>query len=101
MDVNVIENLETNVESEETIEVDVKATGTPGLSAYEIYLKNGGVLSEIDWLSSLNGEPGIQGPPGEDGYTPVRGTDYWTESDIDEIKEYCDSQITGVLGGSY
>ena len=27
---------------------------------------------------------------GEDGYSPVRGTDYWTEDDINEIKAYVD-----------
>ena len=35
---------------------------------------------------------------GEDGYTPVRGTDYWTESDKDEIKAYVDEAI---LGGTW
>ena len=50
------------------------------------------------------GIQGIQGPQGEtgqDGYTPIKGTDYWTEEDKNEIKSYCDSLITGVLGGSY
>ena len=42
--------------------------GPPGLSAYEIYLANGGELSETEWLESLKGEPG---PPGEDGTTSV------------------------------
>lgn len=31
------------------------------------------------------GEPGQQGPQGEPGYTPVRGVDYWTEQDKQEI----------------
>lgn len=35
---------------------------------------------------------------GEDGYTPVRGTDYWTAADIAEIKSYVDDAI---LGGSW
>lgn len=30
-----------------------------------------------------------------DGYTPVRGTDYWTEEDINEIKTYVDEAILG------
>lgn len=29
---------------------------------------------------------GPVGPAGADGYTPVRGTDYWTEADKEEIK---------------
>ena len=35
---------------------------------------------------------------GEDGYTPVRGTDYWTAADIAEIKSYVDDAI---LGGAW
>lgn len=30
---------------------------------------------------------------GDPGYTPVRGTDYWTEEDIAEIKSYVDEAI--------
>lgn len=33
-----------------------------------------------------------------DDVTPVRGTDYWTESDIAEIKSYVDEAI---LGGAW
>lgn len=35
---------------------------------------------------------------GKDGYDPVRGTDYWTASDIAEIKSYVDDAI---LGGTW
>ena len=38
---------------------------------------------------------------GTDGYTPVKGTDYWTTEDKAEIQSYIDSQIGGVLNGSY
>lgn len=31
------------------------------------------------------GEQGIQGEKGADGYTPVKGTDYWTDADKTEI----------------
>lgn len=51
------------------------------------------------------GKDGINGTNGQDGYTPVKGTDYWTEEDITSIKDYCtsyiDENITQVLGGSY
>ena len=40
-------------------------------------------------------------PKGADGYTPVRGTDYWTAEDKAEIQSYIDSQIGGALNGSY
>lgn len=44
------------------------------------------------------GTPGAAGAPGADGYTPVRGTDYWTAADIAEIKSYVD---TAILGGAW
>lgn len=32
-----------------------------------------------------NGAQGPQGPAGADGYTPQRGTDYWTAADQAQI----------------
>ena len=46
------------------------------------------------------GEQGPQGPAGatgaagKDGYTPVRGTDYWTADDIATIQSYVDEKAT-------
>ena len=40
------------------------------------------------FVVDMSGKQGIQGPAGEtgqNGYTPVRGTDYWTEADKTEI----------------
>ena len=36
-----------------------------------------------------------------DGYTPVRGTDYWTATDIAEIKSYVNEQLGVIENGSY
>lgn len=47
------------------------------------------------------GEPGMDGAPGADGYTPVKGTDYWTVDDIAEIQSYIDNKIGGALNESY
>lgn len=44
------------------------------------------------------GETGDQGATGPAGYTPVRGTDYWTDADKAEIKSYVDEAI---LGGAW
>ena len=49
----------------------------------------------------LKGDKGDKGDPGTDGYTPVKGTDYWTAEDIAELQSYIDSQIGGALNGSY
>lgn len=37
----------------------------------------------------------------KDGYTPVKGIDYWTDEDKAEIQSYIDTQIGGALNGSY
>ena len=60
--------------------------GEPGESAYEIAVCNGFEGTEEEWLESLK------------GYTPVRGTDYWTEDDMAEIKAYIEEVILGVNG---
>lgn len=48
--------------------------------------------------AGADGANGPQGPAGENGYTPVRGTDYWTDDDIATIRGYVDDAI---LGGAW
>lgn len=62
----------------------VQMKGEDGASAYELAVKNGFEGSETAWLVSLKGEAGAKGEKGDngaDGYTPVKGKDYWTETD--------------------
>lgn len=40
---------------------------------------------------------GEKGDPGKDGYTPVRGVDYWTDADQKAIKD----DVTQVVGDAY
>lgn len=40
---------------------------------------------EISVTVQSAGPPGEKGNPGTDGYTPVRGIDYWTDQDKAEI----------------
>ena len=67
--------------------------GTVDLSNYytknEVYTK-----SETDALI-----PTVTN--GTDGYTPVRGTDYWTQEDINTIKAYIDTELGVIENGSY
>ncbi len=56
--------------------------GIDGKSAYEIAVENGFVGTETEWLVSLKGN---KGDKGEDGYTPVKGTDYFTTADIESL----------------
>ncbi|MBQ4637482.1 MAG: collagen-like protein [Clostridia bacterium] len=45
----------------------------------------------------IQGEKGEQGERGEPGYTPIKGTDYWTQNDKDEIVE----DVMGLLPKAY
>ena len=77
---------------------DIYDVGTA--APYEMYMwdsKAGNWLAK-GTLQGPQGEAGATGKDGNDGYTPVRGTDYWTEADIAEIKNYVDEAI---LGGAW
>lgn len=47
------------------------------------------------------GATGPQGEPGADGYTPVKGTDYWTKEDKAEIVDDVLAALPTWTGGSY
>lgn len=55
--------------------------GKDGASAYEIALEHGFEGSEEEWLDSLHGKDGVDGLDGKDGYTPVKGVDYFDGKD--------------------
>ena len=44
-------------------------------------------------IQGEKGADGAKGDKGDPGYSPIRGTDYWTESDKAEIKSYVDDAI--------
>lgn len=50
------------------------STGQDGASAYEIWLALGNVGTEQVFVDSLKGD---EGAPGVDGYTPIKGVDYF------------------------
>lgn len=56
------------------------------------------MLQEAKDSGKFDGAPGEKGDAGKDGYTPVKGVDYWTEDDKAEIKSYVDEAI---LGGAW
>ena len=48
-------------------------------------------------FNGKDGETGPQGEPGKDGYTPIKGTDYWTPEEQkimqNELQQYVDNQL--------
>ena len=58
--------------------------------------KNGNhaaVLSLFNRLEVMKGDKGEKGDPGEDGYTPVKGKDYFTNQELIAIIEHIQSQV--------
>lgn len=101
-----------NIELEKEIEVNLEQIGPQGLSAYEVYVKNGGTLSETEWLESLkgkdgiNGSDGLNGKDGENGITPTIGDNgNWYLADVDTGKPSRGEQgpqgIQGEAGPTY
>lgn len=87
-----------SIKEEIAKEVTVGAKGEDGKSAYQIALDEGFEGSETDWLASLKGKDGkdgingTDGKPGKDGTngingkTPVKGVDYFTQAEIQQIE---------------
>lgn len=83
----------TEIKDEIAEKVQVGAKGEDGKSAYQLAVEAGYEGSEAEWLASLkgtdgrNGIDGINGTNGKDGKTPVKGVDYFTTAEINEIEE--------------
>ena len=96
----------TKQTSEMTVKNGVSVTGISdkGNGIFTLLLSDGSETSAVQTIKGDKGDkgnPGDKGKPGADGYTPVKGTDYWTNEDISEIQSYIDNQIGGALNGSY
>lgn len=63
--------------------------GKDGISATHSW--NGTVLTVTSASGTSSAD--LKGEPGIAGHSPVRGTDYWTETDKAEIKSYVDEAI--------
>lgn len=87
--------------------------GPQGESAYQTWLSMGNTGSQDDFLQSLRGtckstydiwlELGNSGTPeeflndlkGEDGHTPIKGVDYYTQLDKDELVQLVINKLIG------
>ena len=65
------------------------STADDGNNVITVTLTNGTTST----FTVQNGSKGSTGSKGDAGYTPVRGTDYWTAADKAEIKAYVDDAI--------
>ena len=78
-------------------ELAQRPSGGGGSRVYYIpSISEDGILSWSNNGGAPNPAPAnVRGPAGADGYTPQRGTDYWTESDKAEIRRYVEDAILG------
>lgn len=75
--------------------VEQTATSTEDGGANIITVtKTDGTSSTFTVRNGSKGSTGATGAAGEDGYTPVRGTDYWTADDIAAIQNYINEKAT-------
>lgn len=73
-----------------------------GKSAYEVALDNGFVGTEQEWLASLKGAQGPQGPAGADGQQGPAGADWVpTETELNDIAQRAVNLIPTTQGVQY
>lgn len=86
-------DVETSVDPLDSTKKRIHLTVNPGLdglSAYEVAVANGFVGTEAEWLASL---------VGDDGYTPVKGVDYFDGDDgTDGLSAYEVAVSNGFVG---
>ena len=78
-------------------------------NVYTITLTNGNKYEIVapkgeQGIQGVQGEQGVPGNPGakgDPGYTPVKGTDYFTEADKLEVVNYVLAALPKWTGGSY
>lgn len=59
------------------------------------------ILTVRDAEGNIVSIPAIKGEKGDDGHTPVKGTDYWTASDKSAVVADVLSALPTWNGGSY
>ena len=69
-----------------SVEQITSAVGSGGKNVIEFTLSDGTKYQIVI-------QNGLRGEPGETGYTPQRGTDYWTEDDVAAIHAYVDDHF--------
>lgn len=85
-----------------TVTVGTVTTGAAGTAAAVVNAgtANAAVLN-FTIPRGADGEKGADGAAGADGYTPVKGTDYFTEEDKAELVEDVLAALPTWTGGSY
>lgn len=71
------------------------------VTADEVTFADGQTFQQKYDSGELTGPAGADGQPGADGYTPQKGTDYWTTADKQEMVNDVLAALPTWTGGSY
>ena len=83
----------------QSVEQTTTSTVDGGINVITV-TKTDGTSSTFTVRNGSKGSTGATGAAGEDGYTPVRGTDYWTADDIAAIQSYIDEKAAALQSKS-
>lgn len=81
--------------------LDKKSHTHPNKYTLDLLSDSNGKLQYNGSDVGLKGDKGDKGDPGTDGKTPVKGTDYWTETDKAEIVADTLAALPTWTGGNY
>lgn len=85
-----------------SVEQTVTSTVDGGINVITVTKTDGtsSMFTVRNGSKGSTGATGATGAAGEDGYTPVRGTDYWTSDDIATIQSYIDEKAAALQSKS-
>lgn len=99
MDIENLVEIEVDTSTESSLPTEMEKVGPPGLSAYEIAIKDGFVGTEEEWLASLKGDPGVTGATGQPGPQGLPGRDGYVQYTAGENITIENNVISAIGGG--
>ena len=83
----------------QSVEQTTTSTVDGGINVITV-TKTDGTSSTFTVRNGSKGSTGATGAAGKDGYTPVKGTDYWTADDIAAIQSYINEKAAALQSKS-
>ena len=83
----------------QSVEQTATSTVDGGINVITV-TKTDGTSSTFTVRNGSKGSTGATGAAGKDGYTPVKGTDYWTADDIAAIQSYINEKAAALQSKS-
>lgn len=99
--VNAFKNLEWVSALASDVFEWAKAEQKPTYTANEINFSDGENFQQKYDAGELTGPKGATGPQGKAGYSPVKGVDYWTTADKQDIVNQALDSVSVIQGRQY